>query len=363
MTSPAIPITTVSIDSASEALVLEVLRSGQLAQGPMVERFESKFAQLCGTRHAVAVSNGTVSLVAALLALGVGPGDEVVTSPFTFAATVNAILETGATAVLADISLDDFGVDAAAIADAITARTVAILPVHLYGQMADMTAISAIANARGLAIVEDAAQSHGARCAGKMAGSYGIGSFSFYATKNVTTGEGGMITTDDDAIADRLRLLRNQGSRRRYEYELVGHNWRMSDVAAAIGLPQLDTLERRNAQRQRNADVLTDGLRDDESIVVPSVAAGRTHVFHQYTIRVEDRDRMCEQLRRAGVGFGVYYPKTILDHRCYAEHPRVVATSVAQARAAAASVVSLPVHPALGDDQLARIVAATRRSS
>jgi dTDP-4-amino-4,6-dideoxygalactose transaminase len=359
-----IPITAVVIDAAAETLVLEVLRSGHLVQGPMVEQFEARFAEICGVRHAVAVSNGTVSLVAALMALGIGPGDEVITSPFTFVATINAILETGATAVLVDISLGDYCLDVDAVQAAITPRTAAIMPVHLYGQMADMTAIASIARMRGLAIVEDAAQAHGARCDGKAAGSYGVGSFSFYATKNVTTGEGGIVTTDDDAVADRIRTLRNQGMRDRYEYERVGHNWRMTDVAAAIGLPQLDRLPDSNAARQQNAGALSDGFAGIDWIVTPATVAGRTHVFHQYTLRIDasqggpERDALCERLTRRGVGFGIYYPKTILDYPCYSEHPRVIATLPSQARRAASSVLSLPVHPALDDADIDRIVDA-----
>jgi perosamine synthetase len=367
MTERVIPITAVVVDAAAEQLVLEVLRSGQLAQGPMVARFEQRFAEICGVRHAVALSNGTVSLVAALVALGIGPGDEVITSPFTFGATINAILEVGATAVLVDISLDDYCIDVHAVDAAITPRTAAIMPVHLYGQMADMVALSKLALARGLAIVEDAAQAHGARCAGSAAGSYGIGSFSFYATKNVTTGEGGMVTTNDDAVADRLRVLRNQGMRGRYDYETVGHNWRMTDIAAAIGLPQLDRLPETNAARQRNAAMLTEGLQSADGLTTPTTAADRTHVFHHYTVRVDaptggpDRGALCDRLTRRSVGFGIYYPKTILDHECYRDHPRIVASSVPQARLAASSVVSLPVHPALAEADVDRILDATLR--
>ena len=367
MSDGAIPITAVVVEPDVEKLVLEVLRSGHLAQGPMVARFEDRFAEICGVRHAVAVSNGTVSLVAALLALGIGPGDEVITSPFTFVATINAILEAGATAILADISLTDFCIDVAAIEAAITPRTAAIMPVHLYGQMADMTAIAAVARARGLAIVEDAAQAHGAQCAGAMAGSYGVGSFSFYATKNVTTGEGGIVTTNDDALADRLRILRNQGMRGRYDYEMVGHNWRMTDVAAAIGLPQLDRLSETNEARQRNAAALTQGLRDADWLFTPSIAPERTHVFHQYTVQVDesaggpDRALLCDRLTERSVGFGIYYPKTIIDYQCYGDHPRVVSTSVTNARRAAASVLSLPVHPALEPSDLDRVIDATLR--
>ena len=365
MSDAAIPISAVVVDPSSEQLVLEVLRSGQLAQGPMVARFEERFAGFCGVRHAVAMSNGTVSLVAALLALGIGPGDEVITSPFTFGATINAILETGATAVLADISLADYCVAVDAVDAAITPRTAAIMPVHLYGQMADMVAISKLALARGLAIVEDAAQAHGAVCAGGAAGSYGVGSFSFYATKNVTTGEGGMVTTNDDAIADRLRVLRNQGMRGRYDYEMAGHNWRMTDVAAAIGLPQLDRLDEVNSARRRNADALTEGLRNADWLVTPRVAPDRTHVFHQYTVRIDapsgglDRAALCDRLTRRSVGFGIYYPKTIVDYACYREHPRVNAASTTEARRAASSVISLPVHTALDGSDIQRVVDAT----
>ena len=363
----AIPITAVTVDPAAEALVLEVLRSGHLVQGPMVERLESRFAEICGVRHAVAVSSGTVSLVAALLALGIGPGDEVITSPFTFVATINAILETGATAVLVDIALDDYCIDVDAVQAAITSRTAAIMPVHLYGQMANMTAIATIARTRGLAIVEDAAQAHGATCDGKTAGSYGVGSFSFYATKNVTTGEGGIVTTDDDVVADRVRMMRNQGMRGRYDYAMVGHNWRMTDVAAAIGLPQLERLSEISAARQRNARALTDGLADVDWMTTPATAPGRSHVFHQYTTRVDGsgvgpgRDELCERLTHRSVGFGVYYPKAIPDYPCYGEHPRVVATAPVEARRAAASVLSLPVHPALDGADIDRIVDAVLR--
>ncbi len=209
-----IPISVVDVRDA-EPLVLEVIRSGVLAQGPMVERLEDAFAEIAGVRHAVAVNNGTTALVAALQVLDLQPGDEVVTSPFTFVATLNAILEAGATARFADIREDDFAVDPAAVAATVGDRVKVLMPVHLYGQTADMGPLMDIARDRGLHVVEDAAQAHGATYEGKGAGSFGIGSFSFYATKNLTTGEGGMITTDDDAIADRLLVLSNQGMRQR----------------------------------------------------------------------------------------------------------------------------------------------------
>jgi perosamine synthetase len=234
-----IPITRVRLGEEEERLVLEVLRSGQLAQGPMVERLEHDFARLCGARHAIAVSSGTTALVAALQALGVGPGDEVVTSPFTFAATLNAILETGATARFADIEPTTFTVDPASVRRRLSPRTRVVMPVHLYGQPADMDRLVAIAADHGSAIVEDAAQAHGATVRGRAVGTFGIGCFSLYATKNVTTGEGGIVTTDDDELAASIRVLRNQGMRTRYSYDVVGHNYRLTDLQAAVGIPQL----------------------------------------------------------------------------------------------------------------------------
>ncbi len=237
-------------------------------------------------RHAVAVTNGTIALVAAMQALGLEPGDEVVTSPFTFVATLNAILECGAVARFADIDPRTFTVDADAVADAITPRTRALMPVHIYGQAADMARIAPLAADRGLVVVEDAAQAHGATVDGRAVGSFGVGCFSFYATKNVTSGEGGMITTDDDLLADTLRVLRNEGMRARYEYERAGHNYRLTDVQAAIAIPQLAHLAESNERRRANAARLDEGLAGIPGLLTPLVAPGRTHVFHQYTVRV-----------------------------------------------------------------------------
>lgn len=365
MTSIDVPITTVRFGAAEEELVLEVLRSGILAQGPKVARLEEQFCELTGAAHAVAVNNGTTALVAAIQALELEPGDEVVTSPFTFVATLNAALEAGVTVRFADIGLDDFNVDPDAIEAAVTDRTKVLLPVHLYGQPAAMEPIEAIARRHGLSIIEDAAQAHGARVDGVPIGRYGQACFSLYATKNVTTGEGGVVTTDDDQIADRLRLLRNQGMRARYQYEIAGHNYRMTDLQAAVGIPQMDRLDDVIARRQRNAEVLTDGLGGLPGLVPPSVVPGRTHVFHQYTVRVTPeapitRDGLAEHLARAGIGSGVYYPKPVYDYDCYRNDPRVVLGDTPNAERAAAEVLSLPVHPHLTAAALERIVAAVR---
>ncbi|HET9138245.1 DegT/DnrJ/EryC1/StrS family aminotransferase [Actinophytocola sp.] len=360
-----IPITVVDVRDA-EPLVTEVLRSGVIAQGPMVKRLEDGFAKIAGTNHAVAVNSGTTALVASLQVLDLQPGDEVITSPFTFVATLNAILEAGATARFADISAEDFCVDPDAVAGAIGSRSKVLMPVHLYGQMADMDKLAPLAAEHGLAVVEDAAQAIGASLAGRGAGSYGLGCFSLYATKNVTTAEGGVITTDDDVLADRLRVLRNQGMRARYQYEMAGHNYRMTDLHAAVGIPQLERLAEINERRQRNAGVLIEGLTGVPGLTVPGVAADRTHVWHQFTVLVgEDaavsRDELAARLTELGVGTGVYYPKLVFDYDCYRDHPGVVPADVPVAARVAGQALSLPVHPKLTDAELDTVIGSVRQ--
>ncbi|MEV6641000.1 DegT/DnrJ/EryC1/StrS family aminotransferase [Amycolatopsis sp. NPDC051371] len=362
-----IPITVVDVRDA-EDLVVEVLRSGAIAQGPMVKRFEDAFAAVSGTKHAVAVNNGTTALVAALQVLGLRPGDEVVTSPFTFVATLNAILEAGATVRFADIRRDDFALDPDAVAAAVTDRTKALMPVHLYGQTADMGKLGPLAAEHGLGIVEDAAQAVGATFEGKPAGSFGIGCFSLYATKNITTAEGGVITTDDDALADRLRVLRNQGMRARYQYEVAGHNYRMTDLHAAVGIPQLAKLDQLTAARQANAKRLSDGLAGTPGLDLPQVLPGREHVWHQYTVLVGphamlSRDEFAAALTERGIGNGIYYPKVVFDYACYQGHPQVPDARVEDfpvARTVADQAISLPVHPHLTESDLDTIIETVR---
>jgi dTDP-4-amino-4,6-dideoxygalactose transaminase len=364
--SERISLSQVVVGQEEERLVLEVLRSGMLAQGPMVLRLEAAFADLTGTAHAVAVSSGTVALVAALQALGIGPGDEVVTSPLTFGATLNAILQVGATARFADVG-DDFTMDPAELALALDrpldrpAR--AVLPVHLYGYPADMGAIGRLAAAAGAPVVEDAAQAVGASVGGRRAGSFGTGCFSLYATKNVTTGEGGVVTTDDAGVAARIRLLRGQGMRERYAYEAVGHNYRMTDLQAAVGVPQLARLDRIIDQRQANARFLTEGLAGLPGIVLPATAPGRDHVFHLYTIRVTSaspatRAELMAHLDGRGVESAVVYPRAVYDYPCYRDHPGVSLDPCPRAEALAGEVLSLPVRPGLTHLDLGRIVDA-----
>jgi perosamine synthetase len=361
-----IPLSVVRVDDEAERLLLQVVRSGRLTQGPMVERLERDFAVVCGCEHVVAVANGTVALSAALEALGVGPGDEVLTTPFTFVATVNAALQVGANVRFADIRDDDFNLDPAAVRDRLTPNTRAVIAVHLYGQMADLPAIADAVGGTGALLVEDAAQAHGAELRGRPAGSFGAAStFSLYATKNVMAGEGGLIGTNDARLADRLRLLRNQGMRARYSYEELGGNYRLTDMQAAIALPQVARLGEMNRRRARNAATLSEGLAGVAGLVTPAEKPGRTHVWHQYTVRVTaearlNRDGLAEALLERGVQSGVYYPRPIYEYDVHRDHPRVDCERMPVAERVAGEVLSLPVHPYLGDDDLAAIVAAVR---
>lgn len=360
-----IPITRVQFGPEEERLVLEVLRSGSIAQGPKVKELEDEFGAMFGLGNVVAVNNGTTALVAALQVLDLEPGDEVVTSPFTFVATLNAILEAGATAVFADIREDDFNIDPASAADRVTDRTRVLMPVHLYGQTADMDPLLELAGDRGLALVEDSAQAHGASYRGRYAGSFGIGCFSLYATKNLTTGEGGFITTSDDGVADRLRVLRNQGMRARYMYEVAGHNYRLTDLQAAVGIPQLQRYAATVEARRRNAERLTEGLDGVPGVIVPRQLEGREHVWHQFTLRITaearvGRDEFVERLAEHGVGSGVYYPRLVTDYDVYRQHPRVVPSEVPVAERIAREAVSIPVHHHLDEAEVAHIVSTVR---
>jgi perosamine synthetase len=360
-----IPISVVDLPEGTELAVLGALRSGQIAQGPLVAEFEERFAELTGVDHAVAVNNGTTALIAALQVLDLEPGDEVVTTPFTFVATLNAVLATGASVRFADISAVDFNLDPEAAAGAVNEQTRVMLPVHLYGQCADLDAIDPIVAANDLVLVEDSAQAHGATIGARAAGSTGIGCFSFYATKNLTTGEGGMVTTDDAEVAARLRILRNQGMRDRYDYAMAGNNYRMTDVAAAIGLPQLERYTANVEARRANAAALTEALAGIEGLVLPTTADGRGHVWHQYTVRVTDdapidRGGLQKRLLADDVGCGVYYPRLVHDYECYRGHPQVIDSPTPVAAEVCTQVLSLPVHPSLGEGDLQRIAGAVR---
>lgn len=359
-----IPISSVKLGPEVEQRVLDVIRSGIIAQGPVVAELEQRFARMSATTHAVAVNNGTTALVASLQALGLQRGDEVVTSPFTFAATLNAILEAGATVRFADIRVEDFNVDPTSMATRISERTRVLMPVHLYGQAADMHGVGELAREHGLSVVEDAAQAHGATYDGRAVGGFGLGCFSLYATKNITSGEGGIITTNDDELAARLRILRNQGMRARYEYVMAGHNYRLTDLQAALVLPQLDAYGDQVERRRRNAAGLCERLAGIDGLVLPSELEGRGHVWHQFTVLLPaevERRAFVDSLTASGVGSGSYYPRLVHDYDVYRNHPGVIVEPTPVAADVAQRCVSLPVHPGVDDSDLDIIADAVRR--
>jgi dTDP-4-amino-4,6-dideoxygalactose transaminase len=334
--------------------VLEVLDSGMIAQGPRTKAFEEEFAKMCSVQFAIATSSGTTALHLALLAHGIGEGDEVITSAFTFIASANSVLFTGAKPVFVDIDPKTFNMDPSKIEAAITKKTKAILPVHLYGLACDMEPIMKIAEKHGLIVIEDACQSHGAEYKGKKVGSFGTGTFSLYPTKNMTSAEGGMITTNDTNIDEKCRVLRQHGMRVRYYHDELGYNFRMTDIHAAIGLAQLKKLEKFNIQRQSNAQFLSANLK---GVQTPFIPEGQTHVFHQYTIRVPNgkRDALRTYLNENGIGSEVYYPVPIHKQNFYVKQLgyQDILTETEQA---ATEVLSLPVHPALSASELETIV-------
>ena len=350
---PARPI----IGDEERAAVDRVMRSGMLAQGPEVAAFEQEFAEHFGLgRACVAVNSGTSGLHLGLLASGIGRGQEVIVPSFTFAATANSVALTGATPVFADIDPATFCLDAGSVESAITERTAAIMPVHLYGHPADMRALTSLAARYGLRVFEDAAQAHGASLDGQPVGSFGtFGMFSLYPTKNMTSGEGGMVSVENDDLERLVRLYRNQGMLRQYENEVVGVNNRMTDLHAAIGRVQLTKVDDWTRQRQENAAFLTANL---DGVTAPTVTDGAVHVYHQYTIRVaEDRDGMATALREQyAIGSGMFYP--VPNHRLT---PFRSPVELPETERAAEECLSLPVHPSLSSADLERIVEAVNK--
>ncbi|MFK5584295.1 DegT/DnrJ/EryC1/StrS family aminotransferase [Serinicoccus sp. LYQ131] len=359
-----IPAAKPIIGDDERAAVDRVLRSGMVAQGPEVAAFEEEFgAQLVGGRTCVAVNSGTSGLHLGLLACGIGAGDEVIVPSFTFAATANAVALTGATPVFADISADTFNLDPASVRAAVTDRTAAVMPVHLYGHPADMDALRAVTAEAGVQLFEDAAQAHGATYHGTPVGGFGsFAMFSLYPTKNMTSGEGGMVSCADEEVARGVRLLRNQGMEKQYANEVIGLNNRMTDIHAAIGRVQLTKVAAWTQARQENAAWLDEHLGSVPGVLTPVVREGCTHVYHQYTIRLEgasaaERDAAVTALREEHrVGCGVYYPTP--NHELVSLSRFAPAHELPETARAAAEVISLPVHPSLTQEDLERVGAA-----
>ena len=361
-----IPAARPLIGAEERAAVDAVLAGGMVVQGPQVAAFEEEFsARVVGGAHCVAVNSGTSAQHLAALASGAGADREaeVIVPSFTFAATANSVAITGARPVFADIDPVTFTLDPASVEAAVTERTIAIEVVHLYGLPADMPKILDIARRHGLAVWEDCAQAHAAAIGDEPVGAFGAwGSFSFYPTKNMTSLEGGMVSTADAGLARRVRLLRNQGMERQYANEVVGLNNRMTDVAAAVGRVQLTRLAGWTAARRANAAALDAGLADAPGVVTPHVPPGYTHVYHQYTIRLAgasaaERDEVARVLREQWrVGTGVYYP--IPNHRLPSLAPYAPGVDLPGTERAARECLSLPVHPSLSEADLERIVRA-----
>jgi perosamine synthetase len=354
------------VDEEVEAVV-KVLRSGFLVQGEEVRRFEEEFAEYIGVDHAVAVANGTAALDLILKAYGISEGDEVITTPFSFIATANAILYQGARPVFADIEPTTYNLNPERVLELISPRTKAIIAVHLYGHPADMKALHEIAEDHGLVLIEDAAQAHGALYMGKKVGSLGdAAAFSFYATKNMTTGEGGMVTTNDKKIADKIRLLRDHGQADKYLHVELGYNLRMTNIAAALGRVQLRRLEELNRRRRENAEIMTNILKNVEGVTPPQEMPWAKHVYNQYVIRVTSeyplsRDELREALWQHGIGTAVHYPRAIPDQPLYKKLGIDCPNGCPEARRAAREVLSLPVHPSVSLEEV-RFIAETIRN-
>jgi perosamine synthetase len=363
-----IPIAKPSFGNEEIAAVKGVLESGIVASGPRTKSFEKTFAEYLGVSHAVAVTNGTIALDVALKALKLGPGDEVITSAFSFVASGNCILFQKAKPVFADIDPKAFNIDPQNVAEKITAKTKAIIPVHMFGQPAEMSALKEITEDKGIWLVEDAAQAHGAEYKEQKAGTMGdMGCFSFYATKNMAIGEGGMITTNNPELAAKARLLINHGQSRKYHHDGLGYNYRMTDLCAAIGLVQLKKLDGFNKKRRENAKLLSKGIGNIKGLTVPYVAENVKHVFHQYAIRVEDsypinRDELSAHLTEKGVGNAIHYPIPIYNQPLYLKLG-YGKQKCPNTEDACKHILSLPVHPLVGREDIEYILDVLKNAS
>lgn len=345
-----------SIKDEIDEAVSQVIESGQFILGPNVKALEKEIAAYCGTDHAVGVGSGTEALHLSLLALGIGEGDEVITTPFTFVATAEAISQTGARPVFVDIDPSTYNIDASQIAEKIIPRTKAILPVHLYGQPADMEEIMAIARKNDLLVVEDCAQAIGAEYRGRKVGSLGdAGCLSFFPSKNLGGyGDGGMVVTDNAETAEKLRMLRTHGSLRKYYHSLLGFNSRLDEIQAAVLRVKLKYVDQWNGARQGKAEIYN-RLIAELPLARPAVSPERTHVYNQYTIRVAERDLLQESLGRNGISTAIYYPLPLHLQMVY-ENLGYSVGSLPGSERGSREVLSLPMYPELEDSQVEHIV-------
>jgi dTDP-4-amino-4,6-dideoxygalactose transaminase len=341
----------------------EVIDSGDFSGGAPVADFERDFAAYCGTAHAIAVGNGTEALWLTLLAMGIGPGDEVITVPMTFIATVEAILMAGATPVFVDIDERTYTMDPEALEGALSERTKAIIPVHLFGQIAEMEPILAFARKHGLRVIEDAAQAHGAEYNNSKAGAHGdAGCFSFYPAKNLGAfGEGGAIVTGNADLADKLRMLRNHGQSRKNHHPVMGWNSRMDSIQAAVLRIKLRCLDSENQSRRRHAGLYEAGLADFPGVTTPVCAADRVHVYHLYVIRVRMREMIMKALADKGISCGVHYPVPVhLQPACAGLGFRSGDFPVSER--CAAEFLSLPMFPELTQQQIGCVIQSVKQA-
>jgi len=356
-----IPIAKPFIGEEEKTAVMNVLNSGMLASGPKTEEFEKKFAAYVGTKHAVATTSGTTALHLGLLALGITKGDEVILPAFSFIATANVVLFCDAVPIFCDVDPKTFNIDSQKLEKLISEKTKAIMPVHLYGQAADMKPIQEIAQKHAIHVIGDACQAHGAAYDGKMVGSFGdLECFSFYPTKNMTTGEGGMVTTNNDVLAELMASLRNHGREKTkwgYEHGRLGYNYRMTDIGAAIGLEQLKKLPNNVQMRQNNADYYDQHLIE---VVTPYVLPKARHAYHQYTIKSDNRDELTQHLKKHEIGYGIYYPQPL---HTYKHLQRYAHKDLKISEKLGSQVVSLPVHPGIKRDELEKVVDVINKAS
>ena len=348
-----IQIASPQIGKEEREAVDRVLRSGIIAQGPEVAKFEEEFAEICGVKYAIAACNGTTAGHLVMLASGIGPGDEVITTPFTFFATASVVMMAGAKPVFVDVEKDGFCLDPKQVESAITDKTKAIHPVHLYGELADMPSFLEITKKHNLILIEDSAQAHCANSWNGNAGSFGkAGWFSFYPTKNMTTSEGGIITTNDKEFANKCKIIRAHGMSAQYQHTEFGYNYRMTDISAAIGREQLKKLSKFNARRREIAKIYNSEL----SQLVTTPENRRGHVFHQYTIRCDKRDELKDFLLNRKINTGIYYPSLLYNYASMSSYQ----SSCPNAEILIKEVLSLPVHPALSDSDVFEVISAIK---